>query len=332
MSMRNKDDVARLREMCKVKLYATLTAVLFIIFTNGCKSLSTPDGKSTSPSDTTQPGDYAGCALRFEGEDRKVVKLRAPRYLNYRALNAGRPLSVAQWFAYVCTFDEEVPTERRDVPQDRALEMENNLVVLRAYILAVRREDDNDFHVQVGDDMRWDQEQIIVEVPPGATYCDARNVITDLMLADGARGNEKTYIFRQPPQATMTGLVFLDSAHIPGNLVRSDYCRFNGNRGIKNGLLASPVRGLWEIHPVFKVETKAGTTLPAGSGTRSAPRPAASPAPSTTTGQIIGNKNSRVYHRPDCPGYNKVLEKNRVYFNSEAEAQKADFRQARNCP
>jgi hypothetical protein len=324
-------------QMYKVKLCAMITAVLFTLFTSGCKGSAPQEDKTAVASRTAQPGEFAGCELDFEGEDRKAVKLRAPRYLNYRALNGGKSMSVAQWFAHVCTFDEDAPARRREVPQDRAMEMENNLVTLRAYVLAVRREDDNDYHVQVGDFTHWDQEQIVIEVPPGATYCAARNVITDLMLADGASGKEKTYLFRRPPQTTMTGFVFLDSAHIPSNLLRSDYCRINGNRGIKNGLLTSPVRGLWEIHPVFKVETEAPTSIPPGippvvTSTRRAPRPAANPAVPSITGQIIGNKNSRIYHRPDCPDYQKVSEKNRVYFKSEAEAEQAEFRRARNCP
>ena len=47
---------------------------------------------------------------------------------------------------------------------------------------------------------------------------------------------------------------------------------------------------------------------------------------------IIGNKKSNVYHRPDCPGATKVSQQNRVRFTSEAEAQAAGYRLARNCP
>ncbi len=48
-------------------------------------------------------------------------------------------------------------------------------------------------------------------------------------------------------------------------------------------------------------------------------------------GQVIGNRNSRIYHRPDCPDYGKVSEKNRVLFGNVEEAERAGFRQARNC-
>jgi micrococcal nuclease len=47
-------------------------------------------------------------------------------------------------------------------------------------------------------------------------------------------------------------------------------------------------------------------------------------------GRIIGNINSRIYHLPGQSDYGKVREKNRIYFWSEEEAQKAGFRKARN--
>lgn len=55
-------------------------------------------------------------------------------------------------------------------------------------------------------------------------------------------------------------------------------------------------------------------------------------ANTATTGRIIGNRNSGIYHLPNCPDYSKVSERNREYFNTEADAVKAGFRKARNCP
>jgi len=49
-------------------------------------------------------------------------------------------------------------------------------------------------------------------------------------------------------------------------------------------------------------------------------------------GLIIGNKNSHVYHRPDCPSYTATTPKNRVIFENEAAAEKAGYRRALNCP
>ncbi|MCI0664537.1 MAG: hypothetical protein L0220_26045 [Acidobacteria bacterium] len=53
--------------------------------------------------------------------------------------------------------------------------------------------------------------------------------------------------------------------------------------------------------------------------------------PTAVIGEIIGNRNSRVYHLPWCPGYDAVAEQNRVYFDTPSEAKAAGYRLARNC-
>jgi micrococcal nuclease len=47
-------------------------------------------------------------------------------------------------------------------------------------------------------------------------------------------------------------------------------------------------------------------------------------------GRVIGNLRSRIYHLPEQPGYDRVEEKNRIYFSSEQDAVRAGFRKARN--
>ena len=47
---------------------------------------------------------------------------------------------------------------------------------------------------------------------------------------------------------------------------------------------------------------------------------------------IIGNRHSRVYHRPDCPNYTATAPKNRMVFTSEVQAEAAGYHRARNCP
>ena len=37
---------------------------------------------------------------------------------------------------------------------------------------------------------------------------------------------------------------------------------------------------------------------------------------------VHGNRRSLIYHLPDCPNYNSMLEENKVYFRSAAEAEK----------
>ena len=45
-------------------------------------------------------------------------------------------------------------------------------------------------------------------------------------------------------------------------------------------------------------------------------------------GKIKGNKNSMIYHMPDGANYDKVAEKNAVYFDTEEDAIKAGYRRA----
>jgi len=48
--------------------------------------------------------------------------------------------------------------------------------------------------------------------------------------------------------------------------------------------------------------------------------------------QVIGNRKSKIYHVPGCPGYDQVAKENRVKFASAAEAERAGYRRAANCP
>jgi micrococcal nuclease len=54
--------------------------------------------------------------------------------------------------------------------------------------------------------------------------------------------------------------------------------------------------------------------------------------PAPAEGVVIGNRRSRIYHRPDCPNYADVAPQNRVPFKNAAEAEGAGYRRARNCP
>jgi endonuclease YncB( thermonuclease family) len=54
--------------------------------------------------------------------------------------------------------------------------------------------------------------------------------------------------------------------------------------------------------------------------------------PPPPAGTIVGNSNSKRYHRPDCAGYRDMAEKNRVFFTTVAEAEAAGYKRAGNCP
>jgi len=82
--------------------------------------------------------------------------------------------------------------------------------------------------------------------------------------------------------------------------------------------------------------TSTPTEMPAPTAPAAETKPAPPSAPAAASvapaGKIIGNKDSQIYHLPNCAGYTKVSEKNRVYFDSEADAAKAGYRKAKNCP
>jgi micrococcal nuclease len=49
------------------------------------------------------------------------------------------------------------------------------------------------------------------------------------------------------------------------------------------------------------------------------------------TTRVIGNRNSRVYHRPNRASVGRMTDKNRVTFGSIAKAEKAGYRKAGDC-
>ncbi len=48
-------------------------------------------------------------------------------------------------------------------------------------------------------------------------------------------------------------------------------------------------------------------------------------------GMLVASKSGTKYHFPSCPGASQIAEKNKIWFNSYAEAQKAGFTPAANC-
>ena len=297
---------------------AHAAALSLLLLSSAVCLLARTDGDaSAAAAAASQRGD--GCDLTFNGSDRKAVKLRPPN-LDYRFLNGGRPVGLPDFFAAVCPLDERVPTRRRDVPQDEALPEERLRVKLRGFVMAMKLEDDNDLHVQVADRPEpFDQEQVVVEIPPGAEYCDARAEMMNLFRADGGT-NVRRHIFNRPPQVDVTGYLFLDAAHMRAR--RTDFCTDNGGRGIRAGRGASPVRGIWELHPVTGLERVGGAPS----------RPSPTPPAGVTAGaqgdpgvRVWVNTNSGVYH---CPGTRWYGRTKQGTYMSQKEAQEKGNRPA----
>jgi endonuclease YncB( thermonuclease family) len=90
-------------------------------------------------------------------------------------------------------------------------------------------------------------------------------------------------------------------------------------------------RGLWkDASPVPPWDYRASKRE--GAAARRPPEPRPDIAGSSIASQIRGNRNSGIYHLPDCPDYDRVSPRNRVPFGSEREALRQGFRKARNCP
>ncbi len=73
--------------------------------------------------------------------------------------------------------------------------------------------------------------------------------------------------------------------------------------------------------------TTAPTTAPtAVAGTQGAETPA-----TTAEGALVASRNGSVYHRADCASAAHILEANRVYFGTAAEAEAAGYRPCEKC-
>ncbi len=248
-----------------MKKYFLILFLLPCLLNTACKSAT----QNTTQSQSQDNFSDKSCELKYDGSDREEVKLRPPG-LSYEKANGGNVLTVSDWFSMLCGRRYE-SLLRDKFPQDAAHESEHLFVKIKAHILLVKSEEDNDYHIQVAERPEWSTSnpQIIVEIPPGASYCLARQNFEALLLADGGRvsnketGDRRTqvskrYFFKNPPLAEISGYLFLDAHHRRKD--SADLCKSDGGRGVKgkeNGqsLQDSPVQGLWEIHPVLELKS-----------------------------------------------------------------------------
>ena len=48
-------------------------------------------------------------------------------------------------------------------------------------------------------------------------------------------------------------------------------------------------------------------------------------------GMFVGSKNSKIYHKPDCPYAKKILEKNKIWFSSREDAENKGYHAGKCC-
>src|ERR1041384_5375123 len=152
---------------------------------------------------TSFPQTDNGCKLKFTGKARKLVKMRSPNR-NYSKFRNGDAISVHEFLTELCP---DASTKVPDpVPATTVMIVERQTITIRAFVLAMKRDPDNDLHIQIGDKATpYNQAQIVVEIPPTNAYCDARTKMMDLFRADGGTGLTKGYVFDDPPEVEFTG-------------------------------------------------------------------------------------------------------------------------------
>jgi deoxyribonuclease-1 len=84
----------------------------------------------------------------------------------------------------------------------------------------------------------------------------------------------------------------------------------------------------WERERACRIEAIQGNRNPFIWGEIPSDRPTTPAVVASANGAIVGNKRTKVYHRPDCLSATKVSPQNRVRFTTEAEAQAAGYRLA----
>jgi len=61
-------------------------------------------------------------------------------------------------------------------------------------------------------------------------------------------------------------------------------------------------------------------------------REVATAAATIQTGEYVGSRSGSVYHLPWCSGAQRIAEENKVWFETQEEAEAAGYRAAKNCP
>jgi hypothetical protein len=82
----------------------------------------------------------------------------------------------------------------------------------------------------------------------------------------------------------------------------------------------------------FLNNAHAGHSHPYGRQASASPARAVPAAQAGGNGEVHGNKHSKIYHLPTCPGYAGMNPASRVTFPPEAAAQQAGYRKAKNYP
>lgn len=107
--------------------------------------------------------------------------------------------------------------------------------------------------------------------------------------------------------------------------------------------------GLVKLHTIeqarqpvtIEYEATASTTPPRGLGTppklggeasTSILQTKSTTTPAAKTGIYVASRGGTVYYLPSCTASKRISEKNKIWFDTKAEAEKFGYKPAKNCP
>jgi hypothetical protein len=98
---------------------------------------------------------------------------------------------------------EQIPT---DAPIQRA---ETIRVTIRGYLLGAHfeRDGDHDMQAELAAGPEWNTDLVLLELAPGAEYCEARQGLWQLVRKDGCKS-----ILRKPVEVLVTGYLLVGGA------------------------------------------------------------------------------------------------------------------------
>src|SRR5437899_11837969 len=103
------------------------------------------------------------------------------------------------------------------IPVTKAMPgIETQTVTLDGFLVAAKIEAtaDHDIHAEIAESSKWETPHVVVEVPPGPAYCDARKKLWSLVKAElPANSTSTIHVMHTPPQARLTGDLFPDGRH-----------------------------------------------------------------------------------------------------------------------
>jgi len=226
--------------------------VFFIVVLLSASAAVAQTQPQPTPHERLSPGNCSWAARTDgSGRGRRAMKFRnAKDGKTYKMYNNGKAITIPAWFEFTCGLNKLVPAQP---PEDNPIEgAEDMIVKLTGYVMAVKfmRDGDHDLHVELGATPDWNSDHVVVEMSPGADYCDARANLWKIAEKAGCKTDE--CILEKPVRVEVTGYVLAGTA--PKET--TDYCNYVSPRGLKDAAHSPRVRGVWRLQPVLKLKKK----------------------------------------------------------------------------